>query len=166
MTENNLNTQQIYTYEEILRAINKLEPNEKEAVLSLLKINEIAQLFESQQKVDECCRIAKQYVDLYSLLINSIQKLYVKVTAPTDTVEDIVCEYNDLSEDNKKNVALELLNTSTFQKDCCDILVKDFERIVKDNPTLKLLNDTFQITDWYKKNIALGIGCNHEYKEN
>ena len=53
-----------------------------------------------------------------------------------------------------------------FQKDCGDILVKDFERIVKDNPTLKLLNDTFQITDWYKKNIALGIGCNHEYKEN
>ena len=53
MTERNLNTQLIYTYEEILKAINKLEPNEKEAVLSLLKINEITQLFESQQKVDE-----------------------------------------------------------------------------------------------------------------
>lgn len=115
MTENNLNTQTIYTYEEILRAINKLEPNEKEAVLSLLKINEIAQLFESKKKVDEYCRIAKQYIELYSLLVNSIQKLYVNVTAPTDAVEDIVCEYNDLSADKKKNVALELLNTSAFQ---------------------------------------------------
>lgn len=82
MPENSLNTQPNYTYEEILKAINKLEPNEKEAVLSLLKINEIAQLFESQQKVDEYCSMMKQCADLYSRLCNTIQKLYVNVTTP------------------------------------------------------------------------------------
>lgn len=59
-----------------------------------------------------------------------------------------------------------MLNNSEFQKDCCEILADDFERIVEENPTLKLLNDTLGISKWYKKNIALGIGCNHEYKVN
>ena len=153
----------VLSYEEVMKAISKLDDEEKDIVLKQLNLNELAYVLEERSVMKEYCKKLEDIARKSDVMKKAMLKLCVYVNTPTDEAEDAVREYEKLDRDKKKETALKLLNNSDFQKDCCDILVKYFERIVEENPTLKLLNDTFNISDWYKKNIARGIGCNHEY---
>lgn len=153
-----------HSYNEVMRAIEKLSEEEKTELFELLKLDEITYLIRNEDTVTEYCSGLVKYANKYNTLAKALPKLFKMINEPTDTVNDIVREYDKLDEDKKKEATLKLMNNSVFQKDCCEILVGDFERIVEENPTLKLLNDTLGISKWYRKNVALGIGCDHEYK--
>lgn len=97
-------------------------------------------------------------------VICSISKLHKYVNNLTNNTDYIVEDYEKLSENQKKEIALRLLNNAEFQKDCCEILVSDMERIAKSDETVKAINDVFNITGWCKNLIKQGIGMNHKYE--
>lgn len=153
-----------HSYSEVMRAIDKLSEEEKNVVLGFLKVNEIKILLDDKDAFIQYCNEWTVYANRLTLFINSMKKLYEMIDMPTDTVDEIVCDYNKLDEDKKKEITLKLMNNGTFQKDCCKILVGDMERLVKESPTLKNINDTFNIVGWYKRNVERGIGMNHKYE--
>lgn len=153
-----------HSYSDILKAIDKLPEEEKAELLNLLKLNEITYLLESAESVSEYCQRLIAYADMNLAVAKALPKLYKMVNAPTDAVDDIVREYDKLDEDKKKETALKLMNNGAFQKDCCEILVGDVERLINENPTLKAIDNTFNIINWYKKNLKRGIGMNHKYE--
>lgn len=154
----------IHSYSEVMRAIDKLPEEEKTELLEFLKLNEITYLLESAESVTAYCNDLIAYTNKLIAVAKALPNVYKMVNAPTDAVDDIVCEYDKLDEDKKKETALKLMNNGAFQKDCCEILVGDVERLVNENPTLKAIDNSFNIIGWYKKNIERGIGMNHKYE--
>ena len=164
MAENNNMTQPNHTYNEVLRAINKLSEEDKEFILKQISIHNLLQIVDSQKSMDEYCGALDIYAQAYVWLHKVVQMVYTNMNAPDNKDEDIVSDYNKLNADQKKAVTLALLNNSDFQKDCCNILVKDFERIARENPTVKALDTLLGFSKHYKKCIELGIGCDHKYE--
>ena len=152
-----------HSYSEVMRAIDKLPEEEKTELLEFLKLNEITYLMDNAESVTAYCNDLIAYTNKLIAVAKALPKVYKMVNAPTDAVDDIVCEYDKLDEDKKKETALKLMNNGAFQKDCCEILVGDVERLVNENPTLKAIDNSFNIIGWYKKNIERGIGMNHKY---
>lgn len=153
-----------HSYSDVLKAIDKLAEEEKIELLEFLKLNEITYLMDNAESVTAYCNDLIAYTNKFIAIAKALPKLYKMVNAPTDAVNDIVCEYDKLDEDKKKETALKLMNNGAFQKDCCEILVGDVERLVNENPTLKAIDNTFNIINWYKKNVERGIGMNHKYE--
>jgi len=163
MTTDNKKTNN--SFYKILKGLEKLTEEDREILLKSMDINGISKVIESKETIKMYMDESEKYINLCTQLRNVLPKLFDLVNTNTnDETEIIVEEFDKLNEKQKKEVTLKLMNNSAFQKDCCEILAGDFERIVNENPTLKLLNDTLGISKWYRKNIALGIGCDHEYK--
>lgn len=164
MQENNSTVQLNHTYDEVLKAVGKLSEKEKDFILRQMNLQDVLHITNTQEIVDNYCDLAKTYADAYILLSEVIRKIYANLNAPTDAVGDIVSDYKELSADQKKVVALDLLNNGDFQKDCCNILVKDFERVASENPTVKVLDNLLGFSKYFKRCINLGIGCDHKYE--
>lgn len=163
MVENEIK-KPIHSYSDVLKAIDKLPDDEKTELLEFLKLNEITYLMDNAESVTAYCNDLIAYTNKFIAIAKALPKLYKMVNAPTDAVDDIVSEYDKLDEDKKRETALKLMNNGAFQKDCCEILVGDVERLVNENPTLRVINDGFNIIGWYKKNVERGIGMNHKYE--
>lgn len=162
MEENNTTTP---SYNDTIRAIMKLSDAEKTVLLSYVDLNKIASVIATEENyiksLDECTEYANTWLTIRDALTN----LHRFINDSDDETDSIVENYDRLNAPQKKETALRLLNNGIFQRDCCEILVEDMERIVNDNANIKALNDVFNITGWYKKLIKQGIGLNHHYKK-
>lgn len=165
MAEETNTNNSIHIYDVVLKAITKLPDEEKEALLNLMTINNLVSLIVSQENLNEYVDNVLRVLDQYSLLVKSLSDICNIMNDTMDGVSDLVCDYDKLDADKKKEATLRLMNNADFQEDCCEILVGDMERIVEEDTTVKAFNDIFNITNWYKKLIKQGIGLNHEYKK-
>lgn len=165
MTEETNTNNSTHIYDVVLKAITKLPDEEKEALLNLMTINNLVSLIVSQENLNEYVDNVLRVLDQYSLLVKALSDICNIMNDTMDGVSDLVCDYDKLDADKKKEATLKLMNNADFQKDCCEILVGDMERIVNEDSTVKAINDVFNITGWYKKLIKQGIGLNHEYKK-
>lgn len=164
MAEETNTNNSTHIYDVVLKAITKLPDEEKEALLNLMTINNLVSLLVSQENLNEYVDNVLRVLDQYSLLVKALSDICNIMNETMDGVSDLVCDYDKLDADNKKEATLRLMNNSAFQKDCCEILVEDMERIVNEDATVKAFNDMFNITGWYKKLIKQGIGMNHKYE--
>lgn len=163
MTENNTNTH-IHSCDEVMKAIEKLPEEEKEVILFQMNIPQLAVLLDSAEKVEEYKETLQKYIDVCTIIMDAISKLYELVNAPEDAVNDVIEDYSKLDSTQKKETALRLLNNNVFQRDCCDILIKDMERVTESDSTLKALDNLFGLVKYFKNCIRLGIGTDHKYE--
>ena len=164
MAEETNTNNSTHIYDVVLKAITKLPDEEKEALLNLMTINNLVSLIVSQENLNEYVDNVLRVLDQYSLLVKALADICNIMNETMDGVSDLVCDYDKLDADKKKEATLKLMNNSAFQKDCCEILVGDMERIVNEDATVKAFNDMFNITGWYKKLIKQGIGMDHHYE--
>lgn len=165
MAEETNTNDSTHIYDVVLKAITKLPDEEKEVLLDLMTINNLVGLLVSQENLKEYVNSIDIVLKRYSLLVKALADICNIMNETIDGVSDLVCDYDKLDAGKKKEATLKLMNNSAFQKDCCEILVGDMERIVKEDSTVKAINDVFNITGWYKKLIKQGIGINHKYKK-
>lgn len=163
MTENT-NTNSALTYDEVIRAVDKLTEEEKQNIFSILSVSDLTTLLSSTENIKFYIGEAHKCVNRINSVICSISKLHKYVNNLTSNADYIVEDYEKLTDDQKKEITLRLLNNGEFQKDCCEILVSDMERIAKSDETVKAINDVFNITGWFKTLIKQGIGMNHKYE--
>lgn len=163
MTENNTNMP-VHSCDEVMRAIEKLPEEEKETILFQMNIPQLAVLLDSAEKVEEYKETLQKYIDVCTIVMDAISKLYELVNAPEDAVNDVLEDYSKLDSMQKKETALRLLNNNVFQRDCCDILISDMERVTESDSTLKALDNLFGLVKYFKKCIRLGIGTDHKYE--
>lgn len=78
---------------------------------------------------------------------------------------DLSKDYSELEEDKKMQVALEMLNNPSFQKNCCKILMDEYKQVVESDSTMKLVDNLLGFSKYLEKAIKTGIGCNHKYEE-
>ena len=158
-------TDSIHIYDLVMRAVTKLPVKEKEVLMSQMTINQLASLMTSKEQLEQYIQNLVDTLDWFTVLTRAITSICKAMSESIDGVEDIISDYDKLDADQKKEATLKLMNNSAFQKDCCEILASDLERIVEEDTTVKAFNDMFNITGWYKKLIKQGIGLNHEYKK-
>lgn len=156
-------TESIHIYDVIMRAVTKLPDKEKEVLMSQMTINQLASLLTSKEKLEQYTQNLVDTLDWFTVLTNAITSICKAMSESIDGVEDIISDFDKLSSDKKKEATLKLMNNSAFQKDCCEILVGDMERIFNEDANFKAFNDIFNITEWCKKMIKQGIGLNHKY---
>lgn len=163
MTENT-NANSALTYSEVIRAVERLTEEEKQIILNMTNIEQLSLLMTSKEAVDDYKKLLEEHIRTCHVATGAMSKLYEYVNNLTNYTDFIVGNYKKLTDDQKKEIALKLLNNGEFQKDCCEILVSDMERIAKSDATVKAINDVFNITGWCKNLIKQGIGMNHHYE--
>lgn len=163
MTENEVYIP-VHSYDEVMRAVEKLPEEEKNIILNQLKLTELASLLDSEEKVKEYLGIIHNYINIWTTMCNAICDLYKLVNAPNSATDNVITDYDKLDDDQKRETALRLLNNSDFQVDCSNILIKDMEKAIEKDSTLKALDNLFGLTRYFKKCIRLGIGTNHKYE--
>lgn len=72
MTENNIND--LHTYEEVFKAVNKLPKQERYIILTNLNLEQVAQLMDSKEVLDNFCNGAYLYAYTYYKLGDALQK--------------------------------------------------------------------------------------------
>lgn len=158
-------TDSIHIYDLVMKAVTKLSDKEKEVLLSQMTINQLASLLTSKEKLEQYTQNLVDTLDWFTVLTNAITSICKDMSESIDGVDDFINDYDKLSSKKKKEATLKLMNNCAFQKDCCEILVGDMERIVKEDANFKAFNDMFNITGWYKNLIKRGIGLNHHYEK-
>ena len=92
-----------------------------------------------------------------------MKDLKVSISEKSATPDSVVEDYAELDEEEQRKAVIDLLNTDGFQQKCSEVLVDDLKRIVADDPTLQLIDKTFNVTNILGDMITQGIGCNHHY---
>lgn len=154
----------VHSYDEVMRAVEKLPEEEKNIILDQLKLTELASVLDSAEKVKEYLEIIQNYINILSAMSNAICNLYKIVNTPDSASDNVMTDYDKLDDTQKKEITLRLLNNSIFQTDCCDILIKDMEKAIENDSTLKALDNLLGITKYFKQCIRLGIGTDHRYE--
>lgn len=162
--EENTSTNTIHIYDVVMRAVSKLPDVEKETLMNQLTIQQLTNLLVSQDNMNAYIQSIIDTINVYNSLTSALTKVCNALNGCIDGVDDIVCDYDKLGADKKKEAALKLLNNAEFQKNCCEIMVSDMERIAKTDVNVKAINDVFNITGWCKNLIKRGIGMNHKYE--
>ncbi len=156
-----------YTYNEYLetvfRELGKLTHEEKDSLLSNLKLHEIFAFLTTDEKE----KVNGYIFELRNTILNHLRfhnalcKL-LRVDFPKD--KTIVESYQELSAEDKFKTALDLMNEPDFQKDCSQILVDDYKRLAKSDPFIGAIDKTLNISGYFEKLLKQGIGCNHKYE--
>ena len=155
-----------YTYDEYLQtlfgALQTLTDEEKDSLLTNLKPSEIFAFLtmEEKEKIDEYIVELRKTILSYLKFHNAICKL-LKI----DLLEDktIVEMYRELDADKKFESALDLMNEPDFQKDCSQILINDYKRLVKSDSFIGALDKLLNVSGCFERLLEQGIGCNHKY---
>lgn len=145
-----------YTLEDLARAIAGLEEHEQNAIIGnnlinmqyLLKLmNDDSTCKDTIEKLDEGIEQLNNTIEQYERLADAILSLKVSISEKSATPDSVVEDYAD-----------------GFQQKCSEVLVDDLKRIVADDPTLQLIDKTFNITNILGDMITQGIGCDHHYR--
>lgn len=152
-----------YGYDEILKVIDRLSEEEKAPLLANLKVSEICALLNSPNHIDKYLLDTECHA--YSLLsmVESMRKLNQMSRDVDYTAEDYLADYDKFSEETRKKVVLDLLNNHDFQRKCVDVIVKDYERVVKSDATVAAIDSLFGVSKYFRKCVETGLGCDHKY---
>lgn len=156
-----------YTYDEYLQttygALEKLTDDEKDSVLSNLKVREIFAFLttDEKEKVDGYILELRNTILRYLKFHNALCKLLGIEQIKNSTILE---NYRALNADNKFDTALALMNEPDFQKDCSKILVNDYKRLAKSDPLIGALDKVLNVSGYFERAIAQSIGCNHKYE--
>jgi hypothetical protein len=162
MTENE--TEKTYTNDEVLKAISRLGDEQQQIIISSFSVDNIKMVCSNKANLNACKEALIEKANISIKIADAITELYNNLNNPSvASCADIMGDYDKLNEEKKKELALGLLNNGTFQRDCCEILIADMERIITENPTLKNLDNIFNLTGFYQKCLRDGIGLNHTY---
>lgn len=159
-----------YTYEDLLLALNSMDEEKKHLLLKSVKISDLFEMMNSEGKFENAMKNVDQYVAWYQLIQAYLMNLKEKlesgdfISNKEISKDTILKDYNDLKEDEKKAVVLNLMNNADFQKKCCEILAVDFKRVVNSDATLKAIDNLTGVSRYFDKMVRLGIGCNHKYE--
>ena len=158
-----------FTYEDIFNALNSMDA-EKEFFL-LENINDsMLYALNSEDRFDQKLKEIHNHIAQWQLLESYLLELKTRIVtgeynASSVIDKDTISEkYDDLKEDDKKYVVLNLMNNPDFQKKCCEILCSDMKRCINDDATLKALDQLFGVSKYFDRLISAGIGCNHKYE--
>lgn len=159
-----------YTYEDLFKALNSLEDDKKNTLLEGFKASDLLDVMNCEKKYEDTIKALDEYVAYYQLMQAYLMNLKEKLESGDffsnkEINKDTILEdYNDLKEDEKKAVVLNLMNNADFQKKCCEILAVDFKRIVNSDATLKAIDNLIGVSRYFDRMVYLGIGCNHKYE--
>lgn len=155
-----------YTYDEYLEtvfgALKTLTNDEKDCVLSNLKPHDIFAFITTNEKdkIDGYVNELRRSILTSLRYHNALCKLLGIEPLKDKT---IVEQYEELDTDSKFDVALALMNRSSFQKDCSKILIDDYKRLAKTDPVIGALDKVLNIGGYFERVLAQGIGCDHKY---
>lgn len=159
-----------YTYENLLLALNSMDEEKKHLLLKSVKVSDLFEMMNSEEKFENAMKNIDQYVAWYQLMQAYLQELKMILDKPEcistrginkETVSE---DYDCLEEDEKKAVALNLINNPNFQKKYCEIMCCDIKRNINSDATLKALDQLFEISNYMDRFIKAGIGCDHKYE--
>lgn len=156
-----------YTYEKYLEtvygALRTLTDDEKDCVLSNLNPREIFALLATDKKenVDEFINGLKRMFQVYFRYHNAMCKLLGIEPLKNKTITE---QYKELNEKDRFDTALALMNEPSFQKDCSKILINDYKRIAKSDPTIRALEKVLNVGGHLENLLQQGIGSDHKYE--
>ena len=84
----------VHSYDEVMRAVEKLPEEEKSIILDQLKLTELASVLDSAEKVKEYLEIIQNYINILSTMSNAICDLYKLVNAPESVTDDMLSDYD------------------------------------------------------------------------
>lgn len=162
--KNNLKS---YTYDEYLQvlygALRTLTDDEKDSVLSNLKLKEIFAFLTTDKKeeIDGYVFELRNTILTYLKFHNAFCKLLKIEPLKSET---IIERYRELDKDSKFNLAFELMNEPDFQKDCSRILINNYKRQAKSDPMIGAIDKVLNIGSYFERALAQSIGCEHKYE--
>lgn len=166
MENNEILLEEKYTNEDVLKVLRKLPEFERDSLLTIFTVSDIRKLLnKSAKEYEQWNNEMNTLVEHYAMMLKTVELLYKGIDAML--LDDEKCfssDYDKLTDEHRKRVALELLNNNDFQKNCCEILVKDYKRIVKSNDLLTVLDSVLGLGKYYEKCIQTGFGCDHKYE--
>ena len=122
MTEETNMNNSTHIYDVVLKAITKLPDEEKEALLNLMTINNLVSLIISQENLKEYVDNVSNVLDKYSVLVKALADICNIMNDTMDGVSDLVCDYDKLDADKKKEATLKLMNNAENLKVLKDIV--------------------------------------------
>lgn len=134
-----------YTNEDILKAIGKLPEDYQNVLMANLTIYNIKNLINSKKDYEDFYSdyIYKAYC--YSIIASAMKELFETIDSKLeDEPKDFSDEYGKLSDVEKKQTALEMLNNKDFQKNCLAILLRGAGK-------------------YLRKCVETSSGCDHKY---
>lgn len=153
-----------FSYDDVFKMFNRLSKDEK-SILSNLHIEDVYLLLNADgESFQTHINTVVSNIQLHIKYVHALLKLREMTFDVSGKDCDITNEYKNLSEKDKLKVALSLLNTETFQKDCSKILLNDFKKFIEIDPTIKALDQLLGIEKYLDYCIQSGIGCNHKYE--
>lgn len=165
MENNEVKEVKEYTNGDVLKVLGKMTEEEAGILLAFTNVLEIRNMLNDKEKYDEYLSNVTLISYYYKLFADEMARFRDRVDALlTDEPKDFSSDYDKLSEIEKKQTALEMLNNKDFQKNCCDIIVGDYERIVAEDPTCNALDKLLGIGKYLRKCIETGLGCDHKYE--
>lgn len=154
-----------YTNSDVLKVLGKMTENEAGILLTFTNVPELRNMLNDKEKYNEYISNVTLIADCYKLFADEMARFRDRVDdLLIDEPKEFSSDYDKLSEIEKKQTALEMLNNKNFQKNCCDIIVSDYERIVAEDPTCNALDKLLGISKYFRKCIETGLGCDHKYE--
>ena len=159
-----------YTYEDVFNVLNSMDEEKRDFLLEKINISSMLCALNSEDCFDQAIKEFDDCIAQWQLLEAYLAELKTKlVTGECNVVgvmnKDTVSEkYNQLKDDDKRHVVLNLMNNPDFQKKCCEILCSDMKRCINDDATLKALDQLFGVSKYFDRLISAGIGCDHKYR--
>lgn len=159
-----------FTYEDVFNALNSMDEEKRAFLLEKVTVSSLLSGLNSEEGGEEAIKEIDDCIAQWQLLESYLLELKTRLVTgeynATSVVDkDTISEkYDDLKEDDKKYVVLNLMNNPDFQKKCCEILCSDMKRCINDDATLKALDQLFGVSKYFDRLISAGIGCDHEYR--
>ncbi len=154
--------EKVYNCSDILKAALQLKEDEREALFQFYTVPNVAEILNGN--VYESCRYIIEHAEKLIKAAGAIRQIYKLLNTNIFVEKEFSSNYDGLSEDKRKKVVLELMNNFDFQRNCVEVMVKDYERIVQSNNTLSAIDNLLGIGKYFKDCVKTGIGCDHIYE--
>lgn len=165
MENNEVKEVREYTSKDVLKILYNLSEEEMGTMLIFSTVSGICDMLNDAEKYDSHLNNTKLCAYYYNVYANILENLRDRVdTLLEDDTKDFSAEYDELNDSDKKRVALEMLNDTDFQKNLCEIMLGDFERIVAEDPAYKAIDNFLGVGKFFRKCIETGLGCDHKYE--
>lgn len=134
--------EQKITYEDVLKAVNRLPEEEKELLLNFMKVEELRNILNTSDSASKYSNDLLSFARFYASISDIIQRLSRYITNPESEVDVMMKKYSELDDTEKKNIALNMLGQKEFLKDGREILQEEFDKWEKMNPRTKILSNS------------------------
>lgn len=159
-----------FTYEDVFNVLNSMDGIKKEFLIESIDLSQLLNMLNSKEAFEAVLKNIDDCIARYQLLEAHLVELKTKLITGEYNVAGVIDKntisekYDDLKEDDKKDVVLNLMNNGDFQKKCCEILSSDMKRCINTDAILRILDRIFGVSKYFDRLISTGIGCNHQYR--